>query len=201
MGARRGRAAAARMSLALAAALGALVTAVAFVAARRRARSRAAPRSGVRIAFPFIGHCLSERALDAALRLAHAQSATLVPVFLAVVPLRLTLESALPRQSAQALDLLEAIEQRAARAGVPVDARIERGRTPRHALTEALRHERFGRIVVPAETRPGEGFSPADIAWLLERACEEVVVLRPARTVEPAASRPARGTIALGRAH
>ena len=109
------------------------------------------------------------------------QGATLVPIFLAVVPLRLPLDSALPRQSAQALDLLEAIEQRAARAGVLVDARIERGRTARHALTDALTHEPFARIVVPAETRAGEGFAPADIAWLLEHVADEVVVLRPAR--------------------
>ncbi len=161
--------------------LGALLTVAVFLATRRLATRVAAPSPGsVRIAFPFIGHSLSEPALDAALRLAGAQRATLVPVFLAVVPLRLPFDSALPRQSAAALDLLEAIEQRAARAGVPVDARIERGRTPRHALTEALRHERFARLVVPAETRPGEGFAAADIAWLLEHVPDEVVVLRPA---------------------
>lgn len=168
------------MTAAAAGALGVVLTALAFVVARRRAR-RTPAFGAVRIAFPFIGHSLSEAALAAALRLAHAQEATLVPVFLAVVPLRLPFDSALPRQSAEALDLLEAIEQRAARAGVPVDARIERGRTARHALTQALRHERFARIVVPAETRTGEGFAPADIAWLLERVADEVVVLRPAR--------------------
>lgn len=160
--------------------LGAIVTAAAFLLTRRAA-TKGEPGTGARIAFPFIGHSLSEPALDAALRLASAQGATLVPIFLAVVPLRLPFESALPRQSAQALDLLEAIEQRAARAGVPVDARIERGRTPRHALTEALQHERFARLVVPAETRAGEGFAAADIAWLLEHVPDEVVVLRPER--------------------
>lgn len=170
-----------RVSLVVAAASGALVAALALVLIRRRTGGIRRPRGPVRIAFPFFGHSLSESALDAALRLAHAQSATLVPVFLAVVPLRLPFDSALPRQSAQALDLLEAIEQRAARAGVPVDARIERGRTPRHALTEALEHERFARIVVPAETRTGEGFAAADIAWLLQHVADEIVVLRPAR--------------------
>lgn len=169
------------MSVALGVLLGVAATVGAFVLVRRAAVRRPRAGSGSRIAFPFIGHSLSEPTLDAALRLAAAQSATLVPVFLAVVPLRLPFESALPRQSAQALDLLEAIEQRAARAGVAVDARIERGRTARHALTEALKHERFARIVVPAETRSGEGFAAADIAWLLEHVRDEIVVLRPAR--------------------
>lgn len=155
--------------------------AVAWTLVRLRIpRSRPARAGGVRIAFPFIGHSLSEPALDAALRLAASQSATLVPIFLAVVPLRLPFDSALPRQSAQAFDLLEAIEQRAARAGVAVDSRVERGRTARHALTESLKHERFARIVVPAETRTGEGFAAADIAWLLEHVSDEMIVLRPA---------------------
>lgn len=169
------------MSLVIGIAIGAALTALAPVAVRWLQARAATPRPGVRIAFPFVGHSLSEPALDVALRFAGAQGATLVPVFLAVVPLRLPLESALPRQSAQALDLMEAIEQRAARAGVLVDARIERGRTARHALTDALEHERFARIVVPAETRTGEGFAAADIAWLLDHVADEIVVLRPAR--------------------
>ena len=81
---------------------------------------------------------LSPRALDAALRLARAESATLVPVFLARVPLHLPLDAPLPRQSGVALPLQEAIEQRAAQFGVPVDARIERGRTYRHALRQTI---------------------------------------------------------------
>lgn len=169
------------MTALLAASVGAVVATLAFALAARRRAPRPA-QGPVRVAFPFLGHSLSEAALTAALRLAHAQGATLVPVFLAVVPLRLPFDSALPRQSAQALDLLEAIEQQASRAGVAVDARIERGRTARHALVQALRHERFARIVVPAETRRGEGFAPADIAWLLEHVPDELVVLRPARS-------------------
>jgi hypothetical protein len=38
---------------------------------------------------------------------------------------------------------------------------------------------RFDRIVVPAQTSRSDGFRPADVAWLLERAPGEVVVLRP----------------------
>ena len=48
------------------------------------------------------------------------------------------------------MPLLEAIEQRAADQGVPVDARIECGRTYRHALLRLLEGESFDRVVVPA---------------------------------------------------
>jgi hypothetical protein len=76
------------------------------------------------------------------------------------------------------MPMLEAIERRATRLEVPVDSRIERGRTPRHALAQLIEHERFNRIVVPAQTSRSDGFPPNDIAWL-ERAPGEVAVLRP----------------------
>ncbi len=50
----------------------------------------------MRILFPFLGSDLSSRALEAALRLAAAEEATLVPAYLARVPLNLPLESPLP---------------------------------------------------------------------------------------------------------
>lgn len=152
----------------------------AFVSGRLR-RRRAT--SGARIAFPFFGHSLSEPALASVLRFARAERATLVPIALAIVPRRLPLAAALPRQAGAALDLLEVIERRAARAGVPADGRIERGRTPRHALTEALAHDPYTHVVLAAETRPGEGFTPADIAWALEHVADEIVVLRAVRTL------------------
>ena len=52
--------------------------------------------------------------------------------------------------------MLEAIEQRASAQGVPVDARIERGRSYRHALARLLEQESFDRVVVPA-TLGGHG--------------------------------------------
>src|SRR6202035_4807469 len=82
-----------------------------------------------RILFPFVAYALSARALDAALRLASAEQATLVPVFLCRVSLDLPLDVSLPRQSGVAIPLQEAIEQRAAKFGIAVDARIERGRS------------------------------------------------------------------------
>ena len=103
-----------------------------------------------------------------------------MPAYLATVPLHLSLEAPLPSQCGQAMPLLETIEQRAATAGVAVDTRIETGRTPRHALQQLLDAEQFDRLVVPAATRTSAGFSPEDIAWLLESAPGEILVLRPA---------------------
>jgi hypothetical protein len=137
-----------------------------------------------RILFPFVAHALSPRALDAALRLASAEGATLVPVFLARVSLDLPLDAPLPRQSGLAIPLQEAIEQRAAKFGVPVDARIERGRTYRHALRHTIANERFDRIVIAATTS-GAGFSADDVAWLLDNAPGEIVVLRPGQQEIP----------------
>ncbi len=146
----------------------------------QRGASGRVPQPGARrILFPFVASALSRRALDASLRLARAEEATLLPVFLARVPLTLPLDSPLPRQAAVAIPLQEAIEQRAAAFGVPVDARVERGRTYRHALRRTIAAERFGRIVVAAAIRGGPGFGPDDVAWLLANAPGEIVVLRP----------------------
>jgi Universal stress protein family len=150
---------------------------------RRRSR-QGGGASGRRILFPFIGSTISHSTLDAALRLARAQDAVLMPAYLATIPHQLSLDSPAPlRESEAAVPLLELIEQLAAREGVPVDSRIERGRTPRHALTALLENEGYDTLVVPAKTRASDGFDPADIAWLLDKAPGELLVLRP----EPAA--------------
>jgi Universal stress protein family len=147
----------------------------------RRERALQARGRVRRIVFPFTGEGLSEPALAAALRLAHAEGATLMPVYLALVPMRLAVDVPLQAESDLALTLLEAIEQRAARAEVPVDARIERGRTVRHALRELIAHERFERMVVAAGSNgSGEGFTPEDVAWLLAHVPGELIALRPA---------------------
>jgi hypothetical protein len=133
-----------------------------------------------RILFPFGAYGLAPRALDAALRLASAESATLVPVFLARVSLHLPLDTALPRQSKIAIPMQEAIEQRAVAFGVPVDSRIERGRSYRHALRQTIANESFDQIVIAAESSTAPGFDAEDVAWLLANAPGEIVVLRPA---------------------
>ncbi len=146
-----------------------------------------------RILFPFVAASLSRRALDAALRLACTEQATLIPVFLARVPLTLPLDAPLPRQSQVAIPLQEAIEQRAAAYGVAIDARIERGRTYRHALRQAIAHERPGQIVVAAAAPGGQpGFAADDIAWLLDNAPGDILVLRPGAE-DPPGERALRG--------
>jgi nucleotide-binding universal stress UspA family protein len=137
-------------------------------------------RRGKRIAFPFVGEALSDRALEAALRLSRAENATLVPVYLVTVPRQMPLDSPMPRECELALPLLETIEYRAAKTNVPVDSRIERGRDNRHALQQLIEHEDYERIVIPAATNGTDGFAADDVAWLLQRAPEEIVVLRPA---------------------
>lgn len=134
-----------------------------------------------RILFPFIAPALSRRALDAALRLARAEGAVLIPAFLAPVPRWLPLDCPLPRQATAAVATQETIEQRAGSFGVPVDARLERGRTARHALMRAIECERYDRIVVAAAAPGAPGFAPDDVAWLLAHAPGEIVVVRPDR--------------------
>jgi Universal stress protein family len=136
--------------------------------------------SGRRILFPFNGSTVSNAALELILALAWAQDATLIPAYLAVVPHHLSLDSPVPeRESELAMPLLELIEQRATVEGVPVDSRIERGRTARHALGALLETERFDTLVVTAKAGTGPGFEPADVSWLLQEAPGELLVLRP----------------------
>jgi nucleotide-binding universal stress UspA family protein len=146
---------------------------------RFRASTRMPGTEAGRILFPFAAQGLSARALDAALRLAAAEDATLVPIFIALVPARLPLDATLTRQCAMAIPLQEAIELRAADFRVPVDARIQRGRTYRHALRQTIEQERFDRTVITARANGTAGFDADDVAWLLNNAAGEIVVLRP----------------------
>ena len=158
---------------------------------RDRRRSPLATASPDRIHFPFTGTVLSQRGLDAALRLARTDNATLVPVFLARVPLHLPLDAALPRQCDGGLLLLEAVEQRAVRAGVAVDARIERGRTYRHAIRQLVAHERVDTVVVTAGDADSPGLLPDDVSWLLEHVPGEIIVIRPGEANEQLLLTPA----------
>jgi nucleotide-binding universal stress UspA family protein len=152
------------------------------------ARSRLGRRGGREpdavhhILLPFTGTEISRRAVDAALRLARAEDATLMPAYLARVPKQLPLDCSLPKEADSAMSLLEAIEQRAGAQGVPVDARIERGRSYRHALARLLEHETFDRVVISATATGTSGFSGDDLVWLLEKAPAEVMILRPGPT-------------------
>jgi nucleotide-binding universal stress UspA family protein len=155
---------------------------IALMAARRGrvADEQAAAPSTSKILFPFVGTELSERALEAAIRLARVENATVVPAYLLSVPLPLMLDAPAPRSCDEAFGVFEAIEQRAARAGVPVDARIARGRNVRHAMRQLMAEVPARRIVVAAaDGARHDGFSVDDVAWLLRSAPREVVVLRP----------------------
>ncbi len=127
-----------------------------------------------RILVPFSGS-LDQEVLDAAIRIARAEEAVLVPAYLLVVPLRYAEDSPLRDQVKVAMPLLEAVEHAALRAGVPVDARIEKGRTLTHAVKRLWEAEPFDRIVAPAE-----GFTPKELTWLLTHSPSETVVLKPA---------------------
>jgi hypothetical protein len=138
------------------------------------------PRTVRSILLPFTGDAISKRSFEAAVRLAKAENATIMPAFLARVPMSLPLDSALPVQCAGGMPLLEAIEQRASSQGIPVDSRVGRGRSARDALRGLLEHEHFDRIIVSADEDPRRGLSYEDLRWLMERVPAEILILRPA---------------------
>jgi nucleotide-binding universal stress UspA family protein len=152
-----------------------------YLIARSRWRGRRSerPQTIHQILLPFTGTAISRRAVDAALRLARAEEATLMPAYLAAVPKQLPLDCSIPAEAAKALPMLEAIEQRAAAQGIGVDSRIERGRSYRHALERLLERESFDRVVIPATAESGAGLSGEDLIWMLEKAPAEVLILRP----------------------
>jgi nucleotide-binding universal stress UspA family protein len=172
-----------------------------YLIARSRLRGRRSERPDAvhRILLPFVGAEVSRRALDAALRLARAEDATLMPAYLAQVPKSLPLECAIPKEAARAMPMLEAIEQRATAQGVAVDSRIERGRSYRHALDRLLREESFDRVVVPAGASGTTGFSGDDLVWLLRKAPAEVLILRPSPEDRRVVSAPAPPDPSAGR--
>ena len=150
---------------------------------RWRARRRAASYTK-RILVPFTRGRLDPEVLAAALRIARAEEATLVPAYLILTPMELRLDAPMETQAAVAMPLLEAVEQTTLRAGIPVDARIENGRTPIHALSRLWCVEHFDRIVVPAPAGRDPGFTPKELEWLLTHAPAETIILRPDPALE-----------------
>jgi hypothetical protein len=127
---------------------------------------------------PFVGE-LEPTVLQAAIRIAKAEDAVLVPAYLLIVPLSLPEDSALKNEVGIAMPLLEAVEHAALRRGVPVDARIEKGRSLTHALQRLWEVESFDRVLAPAPTNGRVGFTPKDLMWILAHAPGETVILRP----------------------
>jgi hypothetical protein len=145
-----------------------------------RRGAREGPRPVRRILLPFAGQAISRRSFEAAVRLAKAENALIMPAFLASVPMNMPLESPLPAQCARGMPLLEAIEQRITAQGVAVDSRVARGRSARDALRSLLEAEHFDRIIVTADEDAADGLGYDDLRWLLERVPAEIMILRPA---------------------
>lgn len=143
----------------------------------RRSR-RPEPRQR-RILVPFTDGELEPTVLAAAIRISQAEQATLVPAYLIVTPFEYTLDAPMHQQVDLAMPLLEAVEHAALRAGVPIDARVESGRSPTHALRRLWEAEHFDRIVAPAPVKAGTGFTPKQLEWLLSNAPSETLILRP----------------------
>jgi nucleotide-binding universal stress UspA family protein len=147
--------------------------------ARRRMPPNAVAAGSRTILLPFTGTSISRRALEAAMRLAFAEDATIMPAYLARVPRTLPLDAALPQQCLRAMPLLEAIEQKAVAKGLAVDARVGRGRTYRDALRHIIDDEPVDRIIVSATSNPRLGLNSEDLDWLLQKVPAEVMILRP----------------------
>jgi hypothetical protein len=146
---------------------------------------RRKPSTARRLLVPFTDGALDPTVLDAAIRVARAEEATLVPAYLVVVPLCYGDDSPLGREVELAMPLLEAVERAALKAGVPVDARIEKGRSATHALQRLWDVEEFDRVIAPAPAlanggRRNQGFTPKDLTWILTKAPFETLVLKPA---------------------
>jgi nucleotide-binding universal stress UspA family protein len=147
---------------------------------RRRPKGSIAEVYGrPRVLVPFVGAALEGPVLDAALRIARAEEAVIVPAYIVVVPLEFELDAPLRAEVDIAMPLLEAVEVAATRAKVPVDARIERGRTPVDALRKLWEAESFDRIIVPAPPPDRPGFSAKDLTWILTHSPAETIILRP----------------------
>lgn len=182
------------LDLALLAVIAVLLVAFAAALLRRRPPKRlAAPAGAPRILVPFTGR-LDPTVLGAAIRIAKAEGAELVTAYLLVVPLRYAEDAPLRDEVKIAMPLLEAVEHAALRAGVPVDARIEKGRTATHALRKLWEVERFDRIVAPAPASGRGTFTEKELAWLLLHAPSETLVLKPTPTAPPRIHPPRRVT-------
>ena len=172
------------MSAVLTIAIAAATAALGGTAGRalRTRRAAPAPHGAVtgtrRILLPFAGTSISRRSLDAAVRLAQAEGATIMPTYLARVPRHLPLDAPLPAQCEPVMALLEAIEQHALAQGVAVDSRVSRGRTYRDALRHQLDQERVDRIIVSVTTDERTGLNGADLQWVLSQVPAEVLILR-----------------------
>ena len=144
---------------------------------------------------PFTGEAVSRRSFEAAVRLAKAEDAIIMPAFLAQVPMNLPLETPLPVERSRGMPLLEAIEQRASSQGVPVDFLSGAG-APRATRWQTDRARALRSDIVSADEDPRVGLSYEDLRWMLDRVPAEIMILRPAPKI-PAGSQRRGGQGAL----
>lgn len=149
-----------------------------FVLVRETRRHRREADSGETLLFPFDFSTFSQDAFERSLRIARSSGATLLPAYLAVVPLRASLDAPLPRHAERAVPMLDRIELEASRSGVRVDASIESGRSLRHALSRTIETRHPDQAIIAAASAGRGGFRPEDIAWFLDRVECGVVVLK-----------------------
>ena len=165
-------------------ALAACVVILAGLLLRSRRPPQPRPVNARRLLVPFTEGALDPDVLDAAIRVARAEEATLVPAYLLVVPFQYAEDAPLRQEVEVAMPLLEAVEHAALSAGVPVDARIERGRSATHALRRLWEVEEFDRVIAPAPpvaNGRATGFTPKELTWILTQAPFETLVLKPRR--------------------
>jgi hypothetical protein len=181
------------VTIAIIAGLVAVAAALAFVAYRQR--RPAIDHHGVeRILVPFTGGALDPAVLGAGIRIARAEDATLVPAYLIVVPLEQPQDAPMEQQVTRAMPLLEAVEHAALRSGVPVDARIESGRTPVHECAERDADFPAGRVVgryllgKPAGAPPGNSCASQDRVLPCETPTRRLIQWQTGTTGTPPTS-------------
>ena len=134
-----------------------------------------------RLLVPFTDRQLDEAVLDAALRIARAEDAVLVPAYLLVVPLEFSLEAPVQHgELSRAMPILEAVELAARRGSSP------RRRTHRAGpVADRRAPAPVGRGVIRPHRRPrtrsgARRLLVEDLAWMLLHGPGEILVLRPA---------------------
>ena len=151
-----------------------------YLIARSRLRGRRSERAQAvhQILLPFTGTAISRRAVDAALRLARAEEATLMPAYLARsrsscrssarYPPRRPRRCRCWRRSSSAPPPRASPSTPASSAAAPTAMPSPACSTARASTGSSSRRPRAPR-----------GFSGDDLVWLLEKAPAEVLILRP----------------------
>ena len=146
---------------------------------RRPAKGR--PVTVRRILLPFTGQAISRRAFEAAVRLAKAEDATIMPAFLARVPRNLPLDSPLPAQCADgdATARGDRAERAAARESPLI--RGSRGAAPTATRCAGCsRRSSSTGSSCPPPTAPGSGSAATTSSGCSQRVPAEIMILRPA---------------------